>query len=174
MDGSDGAMTRIDEQNGNAVGGLNREEEAGRASGKGVALSEIVGLGGRRGDDMRDVGMDLAQRDERKFSMAERFGKTAAVFVDAFATVPVGVAEVEEFFAARAIDVRRGAGPGARRFENADAAGARAEAVKEPVELREWNAFEDFQSRGVAETPRRGERFRGGAAIASSRFDFGC
>lgn len=110
VDGGDGVMARVDEQDGNAVGGLNGEEEAGRARGEGVAFGR---LGRRRGDEVRDVGMDLAQGDEREFRVAEGFGEAAAVFVDALAAVPVSVAEVENFFAARLA--------GTARFENADA-----------------------------------------------------
>lgn len=169
VNGGDGAMTRIDEQNGNAVGGLNREKQAGRAGGEGVAFSGIVGLGGSRGDDVCDVGMDLAQCDERKFRIAKRFGEAAAVFVNAFATVPFGVAEIQEFSLARLI----GARPGSRRFENADTASASAEAVNEPVELREGSKFENFQARCGTETPRRFKPFFWGAASASWRFEFG-
>ncbi len=88
---------------------------------------------------MRDVRVDLAKRDERCFSSSQSAREAAAVFVDALAKVPVGIAEIQNFFTVRVTRIAR--------IENADAARSRTEAVSEPVDLSEWSAFENFQAR---------------------------
>ena len=58
MNGGDGALFRIDEENGNAVGGLDAEEKAGTVRGGGIAVARF----GRRGvEKVDDVGMDLLE-----------------------------------------------------------------------------------------------------------------
>lgn len=91
MNSGHGAMTRVDEEDGNAVGGLNGKEQSGRGRSDGIALRRV---GGRFGNDMRDVGMNLAQSDERRFCAVKRGQETTAIFVDAVAAVPIGVTEV--------------------------------------------------------------------------------
>ena len=61
VNGRDGAIFRVDEENGNAIGGLDSEEEAGTVSGGGVAAARLRGWGIEK---MDDVGMDLPERDE--------------------------------------------------------------------------------------------------------------
>ena len=43
MNGGDGALFRVDEENRNAIGGLDAEEEAGTVGGGGVALARLGG-----------------------------------------------------------------------------------------------------------------------------------
>jgi len=58
MNGGDSALFRVDEENGNAVGGLDAEEKAGTVRGGGIAVARF----GRCGvDKMDDVGMDLLE-----------------------------------------------------------------------------------------------------------------
>lgn len=47
---------------------------------------------------MDDIRMDLLERDEREIGGIERGLESAAIFEDVFARVPVGEAEVEDFF----------------------------------------------------------------------------
>lgn len=56
MNGGNGAFFRVDQENGNAVSGLDAQEEAGAVGGGGVALAGLRGGGGEKVDD---VGMDL-------------------------------------------------------------------------------------------------------------------
>ena len=56
MDGGDSAFFGIDQKNGNAIGGLNGEEDAGTIGGGGVAFA---GIGGWLRESMENVGMDL-------------------------------------------------------------------------------------------------------------------
>jgi len=58
MNGGDGALFRIDEENGNAVGGLYTQEEPGTVRGGGVASARFGGCGVEKVDD---VGMDLLE-----------------------------------------------------------------------------------------------------------------
>jgi len=60
MNGGDGALFRIDEENRDAVGGLHTEQEAGTVGGGGIAAA---GLGGCGVEKMDYVGMDLLERD---------------------------------------------------------------------------------------------------------------
>ena len=143
VNGGDGAMARINEQDGDAVGGLDGEEQAGRGRGDSIAFRRISR---RFEDDMRDVGMDLLQGDERRFSMAERARKTAAIFLDALTAIPIRIAEIQDLFRAGASRLLR--------FENASAAGTCAEAVNEPVKLRERKDFEDLQASRPGEGAR--------------------
>jgi hypothetical protein len=61
VDGGYGALFWVDEENWDAVGGLDAEEETGAVGGGSVALA---GFGGRGVEKMDYVGMDLFQRDE--------------------------------------------------------------------------------------------------------------
>src|SRR5258708_31004179 len=61
MNGGDGALFRIDEENGNAVGGLYTQEEPGTVRGGGGASARF-GRGGVEKVD--DVGMDLLECNE--------------------------------------------------------------------------------------------------------------
>ena len=61
MNGGDGALFGVDEENGNAISGLDPEEKAGAVRGGGVAVAKF---GGRGVEKMDDIGMDLLERDE--------------------------------------------------------------------------------------------------------------
>lgn len=112
---------------------------------------------------MGDVGVDLLQGDERHVCLTEGIHEAVAILVDAVAAVPIGIAEVQNFFSARAARLLR--------FENTDAAGARAEAVNEPVEFSERKKFENLQARGGAKAPGRRDGDCGGAFALRASFD---
>jgi hypothetical protein len=142
VDGGYGAVFGVDEENGDAVGGLDAEEEAGAVGGGGVAFAGLVGDGV---EEMDYVGVNLLKGDELKIVGAEGGLEAAAVFEDIFAGVPIGEAEVQHFFG----------------FEIADAARARAEAVDEPGEFVEGGDLEDLEAAGFAGEPV-GVGWRGG------------
>ena len=75
--------------------------------------------GGGSVEEMDYIGMDLFQGDKFEIGCVEGGLEAAAVFEDIFFSVPVGVAKIENFFAALI----------------ADTAGLGAEAVDEPGEL---------------------------------------
>ena len=116
MNGGDRALFWIDEENGDAVGGLDAQKEAGAFGDGGVALARF---GGHGVEKMDDIGMDLFQGDKFAIGCVEGGLEAAAVFEDIFFSVPVGVAKIENFFAALI----------------ADTAGLGAEAVDEPGEF---------------------------------------
>src|SRR5882762_4114851 len=60
VDGGDGALFRVHEENRDAVGGLDAKEEAGTVGHGGIALA---GFGRCGVEKMDDVGMDLPQGD---------------------------------------------------------------------------------------------------------------
>ena len=113
VNSGDGAFFGIDEQNGNAVGGLDGEEKSGSFGERGVAFA---GLFRRRFERPDDCGMDLFESDKREFLGAEGSLKFLAVFEEVFAGVPFGEAEVQDFAA----------------VEIGHAAGSSTEAVDEP------------------------------------------
>ena len=125
MDGGNGAFLGIDEEDGDAVGSLDAEEEAGSAGDRGVAFAGFFGDGGERPDD---GGMNLFEIDEREFLSGDGGLEFFAIFDDVFACVPFGEAEVEDFLS----------------VEIGDAAGSSAEAVEEPGKFFEGVEFEDF------------------------------
>lgn len=110
VDGGYGAVFGVDEEDGDAVGGLDTEEEAGAVGGGGIAFAGLVGGGAKV---MDDVGVDLRKGDELEIVGAEGGLEAAAIFEDVFAGVPIGEAEIQHFFG----------------FEFAGAARAGAEAV---------------------------------------------
>src|SRR6266513_3209679 len=61
VDGGDGVLFRVDEEDRDAVGGLYAQEEAGTVGGGGIALARFDRCGV---EEMDDVGMDLFQRNE--------------------------------------------------------------------------------------------------------------
>jgi len=77
--------------------------------------------------------------------------EAATIFLDVFAVVPIGEAEVEDFFVS----------------ERADAAGAGAEGVNQPGKFGKCGDQEDFDAVGGACGPGVGVRADdGSAAIA--------
>jgi hypothetical protein len=91
VDGGYGAILGVNEENGDAVGGLDAEEEAGTVGDGGVAFRGFVGGGVVL---MDDIGVDLFERNELKIYGAERRLEAAAVFKDVFPSVPTGEAEI--------------------------------------------------------------------------------
>ena len=89
VNGGDRALFGVDEENGDAIGGLDSEEKAGAVGGQGVAFA---GCGGRDVEKMDDVRMDLLERDELEIGRSESGLEAAAVFEDVFFGVPFGEA----------------------------------------------------------------------------------
>lgn len=124
----DSMLFGVDEEDGNAIGGLYAKEEAGMICGGGIATIGIgtigigtigigtTGLGGRCFENADDVGMELFERNEMHLAGAQDGLKTAAIFEDVFAVVPIGETQVENFLV----------------MKNADPAGTRAEAMHKP------------------------------------------
>lgn len=75
----------------------------------------------------------MFERSKREFLRTDGGLKTAAIFEDVFAGVPVGKAEVEDGFA----------------IEIADAAEASAEAMDEPGEFKEGGKSQDLETASV-------------------------
>jgi len=123
--GGDGAFFWIDQEDGDAIGSLDAEQEAGSAGERSVALTGLFGGGGERPDD---GGMNLLEIDEREFLGAESSLEFLAVFEDVLAGVPVGEAEIENFLS----------------VEIGDATGDGAETVEEPRNFFEGVEFENF------------------------------
>ena len=61
VNGGDGALFGVDEENGDAIGGLDSEEKAGAVRGGGVAAARSGGCGVKK---MDHIGVDLLERDE--------------------------------------------------------------------------------------------------------------
>lgn len=99
VNGGDGALFRVDQEDRNAVSGLHGEEEARTIGHQSITAA---GFGGCGLEDVNHVGVDLLQRDEWKIGGAEGGLEAAAVFETVFAGVPVGEAEVEDFFTVEA------------------------------------------------------------------------
>jgi len=91
VDGGDGAVFGVDEEDGDAVGGLDAEEEARAVCGGGISFAGLVGGGF---EEVDDVGMDLLEGDELEIAGTEGGLEAAAVFEDIFASVPIGEAEI--------------------------------------------------------------------------------
>jgi hypothetical protein len=97
VNGGYGAVFGVDKEYGDAVGGLDAEEEAGTVGGGGVARhggQAFAGFVGSGFEEVDDVGMDLLKGDEWEIVSAECRLEAAAVFEDVFASVPIGEAEV--------------------------------------------------------------------------------
>jgi hypothetical protein len=137
VDGGDGPFFVVDEEDGDAIGGLDGEEEARAVGDGGVAAA---GVGGRGVEEMDDVGMELFERDQGEAGGAESGLEAAAIFEDVFAGVPVGEAEVEDFFG----------------FKGGDAAGAGGEAVEEEGEFGEGGDLEELKLVQPEGAPRTG------------------
>ncbi len=91
VNGGYGAVFGVDEEDGDAVGSLDTEEEAGAVGGGGVSLAGLVG---GRVEEMDDVGMDLLEGDELEVAGTECGLEAAAVFEDVVASVPIREAEI--------------------------------------------------------------------------------
>ncbi len=91
VDGGYGTVSGVDEEYGDAVGGLDAEEEAGTVGGRGVASAWFGGSGF---DEVDYVGVDLLEGDELEIVGAEGGLEAAAIFEDVFARVPIGETEI--------------------------------------------------------------------------------
>ena len=136
MNGGDGALLGIDEENGNAVSGLDAQEQAGAVGNGGIALAR---LGRRDVEKVDDIGMDLFKRNELQVGSTEGGLEAAAVFEDVLFGVPIREAEIENLFAALI----------------ADAAKFGAEAVDEPGESCKGGDLEDLYAADLAFDPVR-------------------
>lgn len=125
MNGGNGALFRIYQEDRDAIGGLDAQQKAGTICGGSVALR---GISRRLRENANHVRVDLLERNEFETGGAERGLKEAAILKDVFARVPFEEAEIEDFFG----------------FERAYAAGACAEAVQEPGKLLEGAEFENL------------------------------
>ncbi len=134
VDGGDGALFRVNKENGDAVGGLDGEEEGGAVGDGRVSLA---GFGGRSVEKMDYVGMDLFQGDELEGGGAEGGLEAAAVFEDIFLGVPFGETEIEDFFGTL----------------SGVAAGLGAEAVDEPGDVSERGHLQDSDATRFAFDP---------------------
>ncbi len=85
MNGGDGALFRIDQENRDAIGGLDTQEKPGTVCDGGVPSARFGGCGVEKVDD---VGMDLLERNEFEVRCAEGGLEAAAVFEDVFLGVP--------------------------------------------------------------------------------------
>ena len=132
VNGGYGTLFGVSEEDGDAIGGLDGQEEAGVVGDGGVAAAKS---GGRCVEKMNDVRMDLLEGSELEIRRAEGGLEAAAVFEDVFFGVPVGEAEIEDFFA----------------FLVRNATGLGAEAVDEP---REFGKSGDLQDLHAADFPR--------------------
>jgi len=96
MNGGDGALFRIDEENRDAIGGLDAQEEPGTICDGGISAAR---LGGCCVEKMDDIGMDLLERDEVEVRRAEGGLEEAAVFEDVFLGVPFRKPKIKNLFA---------------------------------------------------------------------------
>jgi len=79
-------LLSIGQQDGNAVGGLDRQQNAGFARDQGIAFGGLFAMWKfGRAHDVHDVGMNLAQPSDAHFAGTERCVKLRAIFQDAFA-----------------------------------------------------------------------------------------
>src|SRR5262245_5089507 len=89
VDCGDGAFFGVDEEDRDAICGLNAEEKAGSFGERGVSFAGLFWYGGERPNDR---GVNLFEGDERKFLRVEGGLEFLAIFEDVFAGVPVGEA----------------------------------------------------------------------------------
>ncbi len=129
MNGGDGSLLGIHEKNGDAIGGLNAEKQAG-ANGCGSVTA--TGLGGHGIEDLYNIRMELPEGNERENVCIERRLKEATIFENKFPGVPFRETEIQDLFA----------------FESADAARAGAEAVDEPGNFRERRHLQNSNALG--------------------------
>lgn len=136
MEGGDGAIFAVGDENGDAVGRLDGEQEARFGGHEAVTLGARLELGGAGdGYPADERGVNLAQGDNGIGGVSGDFvEETAAVFKDGFARVGGCEAQVQL------------AGSLAGIVNRGDAAGSGAESAEEPVDFgEEWGA-EDFDA----------------------------
>ncbi len=129
VNGGDGSLFGIDEKNGDAIGGLNAEKQAGANCCGGVPAT---GFGGNGIEDLHNIRMELPEGNEREIVCIERRLKEATIFENKFPRVPFRETEIQDLFA----------------FEIADAARPGAEAVDEPGNFRERRHLQNSNALG--------------------------
>ena len=137
MNRGDGALLRIGEKNRNAIRGLDDKQDAGLAGKESVALRSFCL---RCVHPMHDVGVNLAQRCDMHLVRANGVKELLTVLDHVRARIPFGEAEVQHSAACPWCEL-------------ACAAGARAEAVGDPAQLRERRRFQDLQAARSAQIP---------------------
>jgi hypothetical protein len=144
VDGGYGTFLGVDQEDGNAVGGLDGQEKAGAVGDAGVAAARIGTAGVKK---VYYVGVDLFKGHERETAGAYGGLEAATVFLDVIAGIPIGETEIEDFFV----------------FEVADAAEAGAEGVDQPGEFGEGGSLEKFEAtRGAGGPAGRGDGWDAG------------
>lgn len=168
MKGGDGALLAIGNQHGNAVGGLNGEEQAGFRGHLSVSPVRMgaPGVGADGVDD--EVGVELTERDERRCGIGcNGLGEETPVAMDSFAIVDGGKTEVQ---LARQGGQTRGAvivgTPGA--VSTAQATLARGEACPKPGKVPAGDR-EPLDAVGCAER----NRWRSRELFGSVAFELG-
>lgn len=141
MNCGNGAFARIDQQDRNAIGGLNGEKQAWVCGGGSIANASGIR---RSVKNLDDVGVDLFQG-----SHAERFGTNGileggAIFFHVFARVPVGEAQVQNTLAVQGTGT---AFPG-------------AEAVNEPRKFCERRQLKNVEAVFFFDAPGLGKGLR--------------
>ncbi len=91
MNSRDDAMLGIGKKNRNAIRSLHGNKKPGRVGDERIASKR---LRRRSVDHVNDVGMDLAQGDERQRFRAERLLKPAAILFYSSALVPFAEAQI--------------------------------------------------------------------------------
>jgi len=134
MNGGDGALFGIDEENRNAVSGLDAQEQTAAVGNGSIALTR---LGRCDVEKVDDVGMDLFQRNELEIGCAEGGLEAAAIFEDVLFGIPVREAEIESLFAVLIAEPARFG----------------AEAVDEPGESCKGGDLEDLHAARVTLGP---------------------
>src|SRR5579863_10346436 len=89
--------------------------------------------------------MNLAQTYDAHFCRAERCKEFLAIFQDVIARIPFREAEIQDFFGGIAARLLR--------WKFADAAWTRAEAVHQPVQVRQCGRCEKLQTVAAAQRP---------------------
>ena len=138
VDRGDSATASIHEEDGDAIGGLDAEEETRSGGEGGVALERGIERGR---EDAGERGMKLFERDEAEGIGADGGLKEAAILEDGLTSVPLHEAEIEDGFG----------------VEVAGAAGASAEAMDEPGDAGERRKLEEAKTARTAKGPGSGE-----------------
>ena len=125
VNAGDSTILGIDDDNGNAIGGLDGEEKTGPIGGGGIAFAGIRWSLKKSVDHVR---VKLFEGNETEIGGTEGGLKFAAILENVFARIPFHETEVEDFFI----------------NEGTDAAETGAEPVHEPRQSSKRREFEDL------------------------------
>ena len=147
MDGRDGALLDVDQEDWDAVSGLDSEEETPTISHGGIALRRL----GRSGIDHVDhVGVELFEGHQKSIFYTKGGLEAAAIFENIRTGIPFGETEIKNALA----------------FEKAFPTGAGAEAMHKPGEFCEGGHLKDAETSRIESGPRMSSRrSRGASAI---------